>query len=87
MGQGTRDRGQERNGTRDAGRGTGKWEGEAFAEPSFRQIVRWANRQVGKEGEWRLTNSEGFFLEGSVPALPKIFGASGDAPYSFPSLL
>ena len=48
MGHGARDRGQERNGTGDAGRGAWKWEGEAFAEPSFRQIVRWANRQVGK---------------------------------------
>jgi hypothetical protein len=84
MGHGARDRGQERNGTRDAGRGTGKWEGESPAEPSFRQIVRWANRQVGKEGEWRIAK---VFLEGSVPALPKIFGALGDAPSSFPSLL
>jgi hypothetical protein len=59
MGQGTGDKNGMGRGTRDEGRE--KWEGEASAEPSFRQIVRWANRQVGKEGEWRLTNSEGFF--------------------------
>ncbi len=26
---------------------------------------------------------KGFFLEGSAPAVPKNFGASGDAPSSF----
>jgi hypothetical protein len=39
MGQGARDRGQERNGTGDAGRGTGKWEGEAPAEPKWQRIA------------------------------------------------
>jgi hypothetical protein len=74
---------------RDEGRGTrdGKnWEGEAPAEPSFRQIVRWANRQVGKEGEWRLTNSEGFFWRAVSLHCRKNFGASGDAPSSFAKL-
>jgi len=52
-------------------RGKGKWEGETPAEPDFRQIVRSANRQVGKvtDSEWRIVS-----LEGSAPALPKIFG-------------
>jgi hypothetical protein len=30
--------------------------------------------------EWRIATGEWFFLEGSAPALPKIFGTSGDAP-------
>jgi len=29
------DMGHERNGTRDTGQGTGKWEGEAPAEPKL----------------------------------------------------
>ena len=48
---------------RDMGQGTrdkGKWEGDASAEPNFRQIVRSANRQVGKatDSDWRMVNSE-----------------------------
>ncbi|MCC6038962.1 MAG: hypothetical protein LM632_12235, partial [Armatimonadetes bacterium] len=50
---------------RDEGRGTRdgmKWEGEAPAEPSCRQVVRSANRQVGKRtaanSEWRTASSE-----------------------------
>jgi hypothetical protein len=36
-------------------------------------------------GEWRLAISDWWmiFLEGSAPALPKILGASGDAPSRF----
>jgi len=39
---------------RDMGQGTrdkGKWEGEATAEPNFRQVMRSANRQVGNGTE------------------------------------
>jgi hypothetical protein len=31
---------------------------------------------------WLLPNGKQFFLEGSVPALPKNFGSSGDEPSS-----
>jgi hypothetical protein len=50
---------------RDEGRGTRdgdgmNWEGEAPAEPSCRQVVRSANRQVGKDtdSDWRLVKVE-----------------------------
>ncbi|MFA0736767.1 MAG: hypothetical protein OGMRLDGQ_003267 [Candidatus Fervidibacter sp.] len=58
----------------DEGRGTRdgmKWEGKAPAEPK---------RQRMASSEWRIV------LEGSASALPKIFGASGDAPSSFANL-
>jgi hypothetical protein len=42
-------------------------EGEAAAEP-----------KTAASSEWRMV-----FLEGSAPALPKIFGTSGDVPSSF----
>ena len=38
------------NGTGDKGHGT--WEGL-----SYRQIVRWANRQVGNNGGWKMANN------------------------------
>jgi hypothetical protein len=48
---------------RDEGHGTRdgmKWEGEIPAEPSCRQVVRSANRQVGKDtdSDWRLVKVE-----------------------------
>ncbi|MFA0736229.1 MAG: hypothetical protein OGMRLDGQ_002729 [Candidatus Fervidibacter sp.] len=42
-------------------------EGKATAEP-----------RTAASSEWRVV-----FLEGSAPALPKIFGASADAPSSY----
>jgi hypothetical protein len=53
-----------------------KWEGEVPAEPKRQRVVN---------SEWRLAISDWcvIFLEGSAPALPKIFGASADAPSSY----
>jgi hypothetical protein len=40
-----------------------------------------ANGKTAASSEWRLADGEtANFLEGSAPALPKILGASGDAP-------
>jgi hypothetical protein len=47
------------------------WEGEAPAEP-----------ETAASGEQRIASG---FLEGSAPALPKIFGTSGDVPSSLVS--
>jgi len=45
--------------------------------------VRGSCRAVtAASGEWRVANGKRF-LEGSAPALPKIFGASRDAPSRF----
>ncbi len=44
------------------------WEGEALPSRTYRQIVRSANRQVGKDSDWWMT-----FLEGSAFALTKKF--------------
>jgi hypothetical protein len=44
------------------------WEGEALPSRTYRQIVRSANRQVGKDSDWWMT-----FLEGSASALLKKF--------------
>jgi hypothetical protein len=38
--------------------------------------------KTAANGKWRVANSKRF-LEGSAPALPKIFGASRDAPSRF----
>jgi hypothetical protein len=47
------------------------WEGEAPAEP-----------KTAASGEQQIASG---FLEGSAPALPKIFGTSGDVPSSLVS--
>jgi hypothetical protein len=48
-----------------------KWEGEALPSRN--------------DSDWRFAISDWWmsFLEGSAPALPKIFGTSGDAPSKF----
>jgi hypothetical protein len=54
------------------------WEGEALPSRTYRQIVRSANRQVGKDSDWWMT-----FLEGSAFALlEKISALNNCTPHS-----
>ena len=78
------------HGTRGVGRGTGELggRGSCRAETAASSEWRVANSGTAANGEWRVADSEwrmanGFFLEGSAPALPKNFGTSGDVPSNF----
>jgi len=56
-------------------KGQENWEGEVTAEPK-------------NDSEWRIAIGEiEVFLEGSVPALPKNFGASTNEPSNYVNLI